>query len=311
MRFSPYIYFSRKEWSQLRADTPLPLSEKDLIGLRGQNETIALSEVEDIFLPLSRLLNLYVAASQQLFQASGAFLSKPMAKVPYVIGLAGSVAVGKSTTSRILQTLLARWPDHPDVALIPTDGFLFPNQELERRGLMARKGFPESFDLPALISFLSDVKSGRSDLQVPFYSHHEYDIIPGKFHRLGEPDIVILEGLNVLQPAENTGSDSPRVFISDFFDFTIYVHAETPTIRNWYVKRFLTFSQIAREDPTSFFNRFAHMTDAQLTPYAEEIWTRINEVNLDENILPTRERAHLILQKGPDHSVEEVLLRKI
>jgi type I pantothenate kinase len=310
-RFSPYNQFSRKEWARLRADTPLTLSEAELTQLRGQNEQVSLSEVADIYLPLTRLLNLYVAAAQDLYRASANFLNHEAARVPYIIGVAGSVAVGKSTTSRILQALLSRWPHHPKVDLVPTDGFLFNNRRLDELGLMRRKGFPESYDLQRLIRFVSDVKAGRRNVRIPVYSHETYDIQPGNYKVIDQPDLMIVEGLNVLQTGVDHRGWPYRAFISDYFDFTIYVHAETEVIRRWYVERFLTFRQMALRDPGMFFHRFASLSEEGAREHAVHIWSDINEVNLNQNILPARERAQLILNKGEDHSVQSVLLRKI
>lgn len=303
--------FTRSDWARLRADTPLTLDEAELERLRGQNEYVSLEEVSDIYLPLTRLLNLYVAATDKLYVASADFLGKSASKVPYIIGIAGSVAVGKSTTARILQALLASWPAHPRVELVATDGFLFPNSDLEERGLMRKKGFPESFDLGRLIQFITDVKGGHPEVRIPIYSHHGYDIIPGRYQVIRQPDIVIVEGLNVLQSGGNSLGYKPRVFISDFFDFTIYAHAEAAIIREWYVNRFMAFRNLAQGDNSSYFHRFAHMSEEEVLSYAGRIWSEINEVNLLENILPTRERAQLILNKGRDHSVRNVLLRKL
>ena len=307
---SPYVRFTRDEWARLRAATPLTLTEGDLEHLRGINERIALDEVADIYLALSRLLNLYVAASQNLHRVSDTFLGSPAAKVPYVIAVAGSVAVGKSTTARILQALLARWPDHPQVDLVTTDGFLFPNRVLEERGLMERKGFPESYDLRRLVRFLADVKSGRPEVSAPVYSHLTYDIVPGEEQVVRQPDIVIVEGLTVLQTSDG-GGHAPQLFVSDFFDFSLYVDADESDIEQWYLDRFLTLRETAFADERSFFHHFASLTEDEAIQVARSIWRSINGVNLHENILPTRERARLILEKGPDHSVRAVRLRKL
>jgi len=306
-----YLDFTHEEWGHLRADTPLTLSEADLAQLRGLNERVSLDEVVQIYLPLSRLLNLYVAAVQELYRATATFLGSQVPKVPYVIGMAGSVAVGKSTTARILQALLARWPDHPKVDLVTTDGFLYPNRVLEQRGLMHRKGFPESYNLRALIKFVSDVKAGLPKVKAPVYSHLSYDILPGQFLVVDQPDIMIVEGLNVLQTGDGVLDHKPRVFVSDFFDFTIYVDAKVEDIREWYIERFLTLRDTAFRNPLSYFHRYASLSDQQARERASTIWKEINEVNLLENILPTRERADLILEKGRDHSVQRVKLRKL
>lgn len=307
---SPYLKFSREKWREFRKDTPLTLSEADLIQLKGQNEPVSLLEVEEIYLPLSRLLNLYITATQQLYRVTTQFLDHPEPKVPYLIGVAGSVAVGKSTTSRILQALLSRWPDHPRVALITTDGFLYPNAYLEKHQLTDKKGFPESYDLRALIQFLADLKAGKPGLKVPVYSHHHYDILPKKHIIVDQPDIVIIEGLNVLQmPWTNTRQ--PQWFVADFFDFTIYVDAETDTIKQWFINRFMTFREKARHDRHAFFHRFSGWSDEEALEFSNNIWTKINERNLLENILPFKQRARLILEKASDHAVCNVLLRKL
>jgi type I pantothenate kinase len=308
---SPYVRFPREEWARLRAATPLTLTEADLDHLRGINERIDLDEVADIYLPLSRLLNLYIAASQNLHRVSDTFLGSPAAKVPYVIAIAGSVAVGKSTTARILQALLARWPDHPQVDLVTTDGFLFPNRALEERGLMDRKGFPESYDLRRLVRFLADVKSGRPEVHAPVYSHLTYDIVPGDEQVVRHPDIVIIEGLTVLQTGDGREGRPLQLFVSDFFDFSIYVDAEETDIEQWYLERFLTLRETAFTDERSFFHHFAALSEGEAIQVARQIWRSINGANLHENILPTRERARLILEKAPDHSVRAVRLRKL
>ena len=310
-RLSLYNAFTRQEWSQLRVDTPMTLSEADLARLEGQNEHVSIGEVEDIYLPLSRLLHVYVAAAQNLHRDTLAFLGHTAEKVPYIIGVAGSVAVGKSTTSRILQALLSRWPNHPQVDLVTTDGFLLPNRELKARGLMRRKGFPESYDLQGLIEFVAAVKAGQRQVKVPVYSHHIYDIVPDKYQEIDQPDIMIIEGLNVLQTGVDENGHKPHVFVSDYFDFTLYVHADTEVIRQWYIDRFLAFRERAQHDPTSYFSRFVQMTHGEARIHARLIWEVINELNLHQNVLPTRERADLILNKSPDHSVQSVLLRKL
>jgi type I pantothenate kinase len=308
---SPYVRFTRDEWAGLRAATPLTLTEEDLEQLRGINERISLEEVADIYLALSRLVNLYVAASQNLYRVSDTFLGSPAAKVPYVIAIAGSVAVGKSTTARILQALLARWPDHPQVDLVTTDGFLFPNHVLEERGLMERKGFPESYDLRRLVRFLADVKSGEAAVSAPVYSHLTYDIVPDEEQVVRQPDIVIVEGLTVLQTGDGRTDRPPQLFVSDFFDFSIYVDADESDIEQWYLDRFLTLRETAFADERSFFHHFAALSEDEAIQVARHIWRSINGLNLHENILPTRERAQLILEKAPDHSVRAVRLRKL
>jgi type I pantothenate kinase len=308
MAAEPYLHFARKEWAALRASTPMPVTETDLATLRGINEDLSLEEVADVYLPLSRLLNLYVSAIQSLHKATDTFLGNLPAKVPYIVGIAGSVAVGKSTTARILQTLLSRWPHHPKVDLVTTDGFLFPKAVLEDRGLMSRKGFPESYDQRRLVRFLTEIKSGEPNVTAPVYSHLTYDIVEGKEQAVCRPDVLIVEGLNVLQTGDGRGA---RIYVSDFFDFSIYIDADEESIENWYVARFLKLRETVFQNPESYFNRYASLTRDEATEKARSIWREINGPNLLENIQPTRERAQLILRKGEDHRVEEVLLRKL
>jgi type I pantothenate kinase len=309
--FSPYTIYSREEWASLRADTPMPLREADLENLGGLTERISATEVVDVYLPLSRLLNFYVEALQDLHGETAAFLRKRDGKMPFIIGLAGSVAVGKSTTGRVLQALLARWQSHPRVELVPTDGFLYPNAVLEARELMPRKGFPESYDLPALLNFLAAVKSGHKRVEAPVYSHLVYDVLPDQAIVIERPDIVIVEGLNVLQPAKLPKDGEAIPFVSDFFDFSIYIDAADAMIEGWYVERFLRLRQTAFRDPASYFHRYATLSEEEAVNTALSLWRSINLLNLRENILPTRQRADLILRKGADHSVETVALRKL
>jgi len=304
-----YVSFDRQQWADLRAATPMTLREADLEDLRGINERIDLDEVAAVYLPMTRLLNLYVSATQNLHKVSATFLGTLAPKVPYVIGVAGSVAVGKSTFARILQALLARWPDHPKVDLITTDGFLYPNHVLEERDLMNRKGFPESYDTRALLKFLRDLKSGQATVEAPVYSHIVYDIVEGETAKVCQPDILILEGLNVLQVGA-PGNDAAE-FVSDYFDFSIYIDALEADIEKWYVDRFLSLCDSVFQDPSSFFRHFAHLSRDEAIAVAQSIWESINGLNLKNNIEPTRERASLILRKGNDHRVSEVLLRKL
>ncbi len=311
LQFSPYRLFSRDEWARLRADTPMTLVERDLEQLSGLMDGLSLQEIEEIYLPMSRLINLYVLGAQELHSVSSRFLNRKDRRVPFIIGIAGSVAVGKSTTARALRALLARWPDHPRVDLVTTDGFLLPNAELERRGIMNRKGFPESFDTTRLLNFLGDVKSGRDFAEAPLYSHFRYDIIPNQKVVVERPDILIVEGLNVLQPARLPKGGEGIPFVSDFFDFSIYIDADPKIIEQWYVARFLKLRSTAFRDPGAYFHRYASLTIEEAEGRALEIWQTINLRNLEENILPTRRRARLILRKGADHKVENVALRKL
>ncbi len=301
---SRFDRFERSRWAELRASTPLTLNERELRQLRGINERLDLDEVANIYLPLSRLLNLHITATQQLVEVSDTFLGAELDRIPYVIGLAGSVAVGKSTSARVLQALLSAWPDHPSVDLITTDGFLYPNAELEARNLMGEKGFPASYDTGALVDFLAAVKSGDQNVAAPVYSHLVYDIVPGEQVVVDQPDVLIVEGLNVLQ----AGNGGPVA--SDFFDFSIYVDAPEAQIEEWYVERFLTLRDSVFTNPDSYFKHYAELDEPTAIQVARGIWTDINARNLRENIAPTRERADLILEKGTDHTVEAVMLRK-
>ena len=306
---SRFVAFTRDEWAQLRNQTPLSLTEAELYALRGVNEQVTLSEVEQIYLPLTRLLNLYVAATQTLHVATDTFLGSAGSGVPYVVGIAGSVAVGKSTAARILQALLAEWPAHPHVDLVTTDGFLFPNAVLESRGLMHRKGFPESYDVRRVIEFLIDVKSGKAHVKAPVYSHLAYDIVAGASQEVNRPDILILEGLNVLHTGPRQQGRS--MFVSDFFDFSIYIDAAVEAIERWYIERFMAFRETVFADSHSYFHRYASLTDAEARETAHRIWREINYRNLVENIEPSRERAHLIIAKDANHDITGVRLRKL
>lgn len=307
---SPYRHFKRAEWASLRADTPLTLTLDDLTRLKSVGDPISLEEVIEIYLPLSRLLALYVAATQGLFKATQRFLGAEDGKVPYIIGVAGSVAVGKSTTARILRALLSRWPNTPKVELITTDGFLLPNAVLEREGLMEKKGFPESYDNKALLRFLSAVKAGQRQVCAPVYSHLVYDVVPGEATCVDGPDILIVEGVNVLA-ARPLRQPKEIPFVSDFFDFSVYLDASEEQLERWYVDRFLRLRETAFKDPRSYFRKYADLSDDETVRVAKDIWTRINLENLRQNIAPTRPRASLILTKGADHKIEEVALRKL
>lgn len=308
---TPYVDLDREAWSRLSAATPLPLTDADVQRLRGLGDPIDLAEVDVVYRPLSRLLNLYVAASASLHGATTTFLGELTTRTPYVIGIAGSVAVGKSTVARLLRELMARWPETPRVELVTTDGFLYPNAELERRGLMGRKGFPESYDRRALLRFLAAVKAGRAEVRAPHYSHLTYDIVPGEQTVVRRPDVLIVEGLNVLQPARASAAGETSLAVSDYFDFSIYVDAREQDVRQWYVDRFLSLRATAFSREGSYFRRYADLTDTEAIARAEEIWDSINAPNLRENILPTRGRATLVLRKGLDHAVERVRLRKV
>jgi type I pantothenate kinase len=308
---SPYRSFSRADWAALRADTPMTLNPEEVSTLRSVHDRLDMTEVEEIYLPLSRLLSMYVAASQRLFRVQQSFLGTEDSKVPYIVGVAGSVAVGKSTTARVLQALLARWPNTPKVDLVTTDGFLLPNAVLEREGLMEKKGFPESYDLPELLRFLSGIKAGRRPMRAPIYSHIVYDVVPHEWVEIDRPDILIVEGLNVLQAGRLPKDGKAVPFVSDFFDFSVYIDASEEVLERWYVDRFLALRLTAFRDPMSYFHRYSRLSDSEAVSTAKSIWDRINLVNLRENILPTRQRADLILTKNEGHLIDEVALRRL
>ncbi len=308
---SPYRTFTRAEWAELRNGVQLTLSEADLARLSGLIERISQDEVTEVYMPVAKLVNYYVRAAQLLHSATLKFFARGEAKMPFIIGIAGSVAVGKSTSARVLRELLARWPNHPRVDLVPTDGFLWPNAELERRGIMHRKGFPESFDQARLLKFVADVKAGQSNVEAPVYSHFSYDITPGEKIVVDRPDILIVEGLNVLQPAKLPSQGDAVPFVSDFFDFSIYIDADPAVIEKWYVTRFLRLCRTAFRDKEAYFYRYSKLSEHEAAAQALKLWRTINLVNLKKNILPTRKRANLILSKGEAHRVETVALRKL
>ncbi|MEP4770271.1 MAG: type I pantothenate kinase [Roseibium sp.] len=311
MDLSPYRVFSERQWSRLRADTPMTLTEHEVAQLQGLNAPVSMEQVEKIYLPLSRLLAYYAEATVGLHQATQDFLGTRDGKTPYIIGVAGSVSVGKSTTSRVLRELLARWPASPKVDLITTDGFLHPNAVLEAEGLMSRKGFPESFDRPRLLKFLSDIKAGKRNVRAPVYSHFYYDVMPGHTVKVDKPDILIVEGLNVLQTRELPKDGRAVPFVSDFFDFSVYMDADDDLLREWYVVRFMRLRETAFRDPGSYFHKYSRITDQEAVQTATKIWNEINFLNLRENILPTRPRADLILTKNASHQISKVALRKV
>ena len=309
--FSPYLVFDIEAWAEFRADTPLTLTEDEVETLRSLNDPIALDEVQRIYLSLSRLLSTHVEAAQGLYKQRRRFLNTRGIQTPFVIGIAGSVAVGKSTTARILKELLRRWPSSPKVDLVTTDGFLLPNAELRKRGLMERKGFPESFDRRRVLEFLSHIKAGRKNVEAPLYSHLIYDVLEGEHKIVDRPDILIFEGINVLQVADLPRDGKSVPFVSDYFDFSIYIDADENNVRRWYVERFMRLRETAFRDPDSFFHRYSKISDDAALAIANELWTNINLKNLHENILPTRLRADLVLHKGEDHGVDLVALRRI
>ncbi len=309
----PHLYdkFSREQWAKLRAHMPLEISDEDLDALRGLNDPVSLEEVEAVYLPLGRLLNIHIAMVNGLGRVKNAFLGRPSLRPTYIIAVTGSVAVGKSTFSRVLGEVLSRWADHPSVELVTTDGFLFPNAALEERGLMEKKGFPESYDLRKMLDFMIALRQSTETLKVPVYSHDSYDIVPNEYLEIRRPEILILEGLNLLQMNLLGGRRSPMLFASDLIDFSIYVDAEESLIRQWYLERFMLLKNTAFRNPRSYFHRFADLDDNEAKAFATNVWERINLVNLVTNVAPTRERAQVVMQKGLDHKVQEVWLRRV
>ena len=308
---APYHRFTKAQWSELRADEPMTLTREDISRLRTLSDPISLEEAEEVYLPLTRLLSFYVEAVQHLHSVSTRFLEAPDQKVPFIIGVAGSVAVGKSTTARILQALLQRWPASPKVDLVTTDGFLYPNKILAERGIMERKGFPESYDRPRFVQFLADIKSGKGGVKAPVYSHLVYDVVAGEEVIVDRPDILIVEGLNILQPGELPKDGKPILFASDFIDFSVYIDADNDDLEDWFMERFFRLRETAFKDPTSFFRRFAEMSEAEAGEFGRMVWRTINLPNLLDNVLPTRGRADLILKKGKSHLIEDVQLRRV
>jgi type I pantothenate kinase len=309
----PHLYdkFSREQWAKLRANMPLEISDEDLDALRGLNDPVSLDEVETIYLPLGRLLNIHISVANGLVRVKDSFLGRPSVRPTYIIAVTGSVAVGKSTFSRVLAEVLSRWADHPTVELVTTDGFLYPNSVLEERGLMERKGFPESYDLRKMLDFMIALRQGAKTLQVPVYSHDSYDIVPHEFLEIRRPEILILEGLNLLQLNLLGGMRTPKIFASDLIDFSIYVDAEEAHVRQWYLERFMLLKHTAFKNPRSYFHRFADMKEEEAKAFATEVWESVNLVNLVTNVAPTRERAQVVMQKGLDHRVQEVWLRRV
>ncbi len=310
-RLSPFVRFSREEWGRLRATTSLSLSKDDVRDLRRIAEHLSSEEATEVYLPLSWLLYLHVGATQDLYRRAHAFLAKEEIEVPYVVGIAGSVAAGKSTVAQVLRALISRWPGNPRVELVSTDGFLYPNHVLQSRGLMDRKGFPESYDLPLLLRFLAEVKSGFAEASAPIHSHQTYDILPDEVQVIRRPDVLIVEGLNMLEAGVLEPSEGHRVFVSDYVDFSIYVDAEERHVREWYLDRFLRLREEALGDDSAYFHRFAVLPLEEAKEVALRVWDEIDHPNLKENIEPTKDRARLILEKGPDHSVQSVRLRKL